>query len=218
MAFAACSTRRRARSRPTASTSIQFDEPAFNVYMDEVDGLGHRGAAPRHRGAQLHHRRPHLLRLRHQGQHRLEGDARRRVAPVRGGLSRRWPRAASSRCRSSAATPRCRLSLLALLNGKDVQVGVIDVASDEIETPEQVAAVIARGDEARAPRSASSPAPIAAWRRCGATSRWPSSRRSARARSWRGKNSVELCRRPPSWRPATSWPGSSWSARSRRAL
>jgi 5-methyltetrahydropteroyltriglutamate--homocysteine methyltransferase len=30
-----------------------------------------------------------------------------------------------------------------LLDGKDVQVGVIDVASDNIETPEDVAAVIA---------------------------------------------------------------------------
>jgi 5-methyltetrahydropteroyltriglutamate--homocysteine methyltransferase len=29
-----------------------------------------------------------------------------------------------------------------LLDGKDVQVGVIDVASDKIETPEEVAAVI----------------------------------------------------------------------------
>ena len=34
------------------------------------------------------------------------------------------------------------MSLLKLLDGKDVQVGVIDVASDEVETPEQVAAVI----------------------------------------------------------------------------
>jgi 5-methyltetrahydropteroyltriglutamate--homocysteine methyltransferase len=30
-----------------------------------------------------------------------------------------------------------------LLDGKDVMIGVIDVATDEIETPEQVAAVIA---------------------------------------------------------------------------
>ena len=29
------------------------------------------------------------------------------------------------------------MSLLALLDGKDVQVGVIDVASDEVETPER---------------------------------------------------------------------------------
>ena len=46
---------------------IQFDEPAFNVYMDEVKG----------------YRGPHLLRLRHQGQHRLEADARQRVAAIR---------------------------------------------------------------------------------------------------------------------------------------
>jgi 5-methyltetrahydropteroyltriglutamate--homocysteine methyltransferase len=34
------------------------------------------------------------------------------------------------------------MSLLKLLDGKAVQVGVIDVASDDIETPEQVGAVI----------------------------------------------------------------------------
>ena len=34
------------------------------------------------------------------------------------------------------------LKLLALLDGKDVLVGVIDVATDEIETPEQVASAI----------------------------------------------------------------------------
>ena len=34
------------------------------------------------------------------------------------------------------------MELLTLLDGKDVQVGVIDVASDAVETPEDVAAVI----------------------------------------------------------------------------
>jgi 5-methyltetrahydropteroyltriglutamate--homocysteine methyltransferase len=34
------------------------------------------------------------------------------------------------------------LKLLSLLDGKDVLVGVIDVATDAIETPEQVAQVI----------------------------------------------------------------------------
>ena len=34
------------------------------------------------------------------------------------------------------------MSLLKLLDGKDVLVGVIDVASNEIETPEQVAATL----------------------------------------------------------------------------
>jgi 5-methyltetrahydropteroyltriglutamate--homocysteine methyltransferase len=39
------------------------------------------------------------------------------------------------------------LHLLGLLKGKDVLVGVIDVATDTVETPEQVAAVIAEAME-----------------------------------------------------------------------
>ena len=34
------------------------------------------------------------------------------------------------------------MQLLSLLDGKDVLVGAIDVATDEIETPEDVAAII----------------------------------------------------------------------------
>ena len=37
---------------------------------------------------------------------------------------------------------RVPAELMALLEGKDVMVGVIDVASDHIETPEEVASVI----------------------------------------------------------------------------
>jgi 5-methyltetrahydropteroyltriglutamate--homocysteine methyltransferase len=44
----------------------------------------------------------------------------------------------SVECRNS----KVPLSLLSLLKGKDVQVGVIDVATDEVETPEDVAATI----------------------------------------------------------------------------
>ena len=39
------------------------------------------------------------------------------------------------------------MELLKLLEGKDVQVGAIDVASDAVETPEQVAATL--GEAAR---------------------------------------------------------------------
>src|SRR5258705_11718732 len=44
----------------------------------------------------------------------------------------------SLECRNS----KVPMNLLKLLDGKEVQVGVIDVASDEIETPEQVSDVI----------------------------------------------------------------------------
>jgi 5-methyltetrahydropteroyltriglutamate--homocysteine methyltransferase len=39
------------------------------------------------------------------------------------------------------------MSVLALLEGKDVLIGAIDVANDAIETPEEVAAVIAAAAE-----------------------------------------------------------------------
>ena len=65
---------------------IQFDEPAFNVYMSDVKTVGHHGAGARRQRPQVHDLRAHLLRLRHQGQPRLEGNPRRRVAPVRGDL------------------------------------------------------------------------------------------------------------------------------------
>src|SRR5262249_39392356 len=45
-------------------------------------------------------------------------------------------------------------------------------------------------------RAGSSPAAIAAWRRCAATWRSPSSRPWARARRWRAKNSAEPASRP----------------------
>ena len=62
---------------------VQFDEPAFNVYMDEVDTWGIAALERAARGPDLHDGRAHLLRLRHPGQHRLEEDAGRRVAAVR---------------------------------------------------------------------------------------------------------------------------------------
>ena len=197
-----CSTRRRARCEADGVDVIQFDEPAFNVYMDEVADWGIEALHRAIDGLDLHDRRAHLLRLRHQGQHRLEGDARRRVAAVRGDLSRRWRRAASTRSRSSAATRSVPLSLLALLEGKDVLVGVIDVASDDDRDAGGGRRDDRRGDEVRAEGAASSPAPIAAWRRCGATSPTPSCRALGDGRR-AGARDVRLTpvSGPPQYRP-----------------
>ena len=86
--------------------------PVRRAGLQRVHGrgarLGHRGAASRHRRAQMHDRRAHLLRLRHQGQYRLEEFARRRVEAIREDFSRRWPRAASTRSRSNASIRACR--------------------------------------------------------------------------------------------------------------
>ena len=120
---------------------IQFDEPAFNVYMDEVSRLGHQGVGARRRRPDLHHRRPHLLRLRHQGQYRLEADAGRRVAAVRGyfpGDRQKPDPAGRDRVPQFARAARSA----GALPGKVVQAGVIDVASDTVETAEDVVKVI----------------------------------------------------------------------------
>ena len=76
---------------------IQFDEPAFNVYMDEVADWGVAALERAAQGLTLHDRRAHLLRLRHPGQHRLEEDAGRRVAPVRADPAGAGARARSTR-------------------------------------------------------------------------------------------------------------------------
>ena len=83
-----------------------------------------------------------------------------------------------------------------LLDGKDVQVGVIDVASDEIETPEEVAAVIGEAAKyvAKERIIAGTNCGMAPMRRDIALGKLDSTRQG-RA-SWRGRISVEL-RRPP---------------------
>ena len=49
--------------------------------------------------------------------------------------------------RSECANSHVPLHLIKLLAGKDVLVGVIDVASDRVETPEEVADTIGRALE-----------------------------------------------------------------------
>jgi 5-methyltetrahydropteroyltriglutamate--homocysteine methyltransferase len=121
---------------------IQFDEPAFNVYMREVADWG---IAALHRAIEgvacvtaVHICYGYGIKANLDWKATLGGEWRQ--------YEENFPALAQSRidqvsveCRNSHVP----MSLLKLLDGKDVQVGVIDVASDEVETPEQVAAVIA---------------------------------------------------------------------------
>ena len=100
--------------------------------MNEAADWGVRALRARaRRGLTCTTARAHLLRLRHQGQHRLEG---RRWASEWRQYEQVFPAlaasSASTRSASSASTRTCRPNLMALLDGKDVMVGVIDVASD----------------------------------------------------------------------------------------
>ncbi len=66
---------------------IQFDEPAFNVYMDAAADWGIDALHRAIEGVACHQRGAYLLRLWHPRQYRVEGDARRRVAAIRKVLS-----------------------------------------------------------------------------------------------------------------------------------
>jgi 5-methyltetrahydropteroyltriglutamate--homocysteine methyltransferase len=121
---------------------IQFDEPAFNVYMDEVKDWGI---------AALHRAIDGLACTT--AVHICYGYGIKANVDWKATLGREWrqyeaifPALAASRidqvsveCRNS----KVPLELLSLLAGKDVLVGVIDVATDAVETPEQVADTIA---------------------------------------------------------------------------
>src|SRR4051795_2569142 len=120
---------------------IQFDEPAFNVYMDEVAAWGiealHRAIEGVTATTAVHICYGYGTKANTDWKATLGGEWRH--------YETTFPALAKSRigqvsleCRNS----RVPMNLLKLLDGKDVQVGVIDVASDEVETPEQVAAVI----------------------------------------------------------------------------
>src|SRR5262245_13383698 len=120
---------------------IQFDEPAFNVYMDEVrdweiaaldravEGLTGRTAGHICYGYGI---KPNV-----EWKKTLGGEWRQ--------YEQTFPHLARSRIGGvsiESANSRVPIALVGLLGTKDVLVGAIDVATTEVETPAQVAAVI----------------------------------------------------------------------------
>ncbi|MEJ0076184.1 MAG: methionine synthase [Alphaproteobacteria bacterium] len=120
---------------------IQFDEPAFNVYMDEAAGWGiealHRAIEGVSATTAVHICYGYGIKANTDWKATL-GSEWRQYETVFPALAKSRIGQVSLECRNS----KVPMSLMKLLDGKDVLVGVIDVASDEIETPEDVAAVI----------------------------------------------------------------------------
>jgi 5-methyltetrahydropteroyltriglutamate--homocysteine methyltransferase len=120
---------------------IQFDEPAFNVYMDDVKDWGiealHRAIDGLTCETAVHICYGYGIQANIDWKSTLGGEWRQyeMIFPA---LAQSAIGQISVECRNS----KVPVSLLSLLAGKDVLIGVIDVATDEIETPEQVAAVI----------------------------------------------------------------------------
>jgi 5-methyltetrahydropteroyltriglutamate--homocysteine methyltransferase len=120
---------------------IQFDEPAFNVYMKEVATWGvdalHRAIDGLKCRTAVHICYGYGIKANVDWKATLGGEWRQ--------YEETFPVLAASRLTEVSLEcihSKVPIELLALLKGKDVQIGVIDVANDAVETPEQVAATI----------------------------------------------------------------------------
>jgi 5-methyltetrahydropteroyltriglutamate--homocysteine methyltransferase len=121
---------------------VQFDEPAFNVYPQEVKDWG---IAALHRAIEglccttaVHICYGYGIKANIDWKATL-GSEWRQYEAIFPALRESRIDQVSLECRGS----RVPMRLLELLDGKDVLVGAIDVATEAVETPEEVAAVIA---------------------------------------------------------------------------
>ncbi len=142
MAFAALLNQEARGLEADGVDVIQFDEPAFNVYMDAVTEWG---VAALERAAEG-------LRCK-TAVHICYGYGIQANIDWKGTLGSQWRQyeatfPALARSRIDQVSLECSnsqvpMALMRLLAGKDVLVGVIDVATDLLETPGQVADTIA---------------------------------------------------------------------------
>jgi 5-methyltetrahydropteroyltriglutamate--homocysteine methyltransferase len=122
---------------------VQFDEPAFNVYMDDVKRWGiealHRAIAGLKCTTVVHICYGYGIQANLDWKRTLGGEWRQyeEIFPA---LAKSRIDQVSLECIHS----KVPLELLKLLKGKDVLVGVIDVASDRVETPQEVSEVIGK--------------------------------------------------------------------------
>jgi 5-methyltetrahydropteroyltriglutamate--homocysteine methyltransferase len=122
---------------------IQFDEPAFNVYAEAVTEWG---IAALHRAIEGLACKTAV--------HICYGYGIRANIDWKASLGAEWrqyeaifPALAESRIDQvsvECAAAKVPIELIGLLGGKDVLLGAIDVASEHVETPEEVAATIER--------------------------------------------------------------------------
>ncbi len=120
---------------------IQFDEPAFNVFMDEVTGWGVEALERAIDGLKcttaVHICYGYGIKANIDWKNSLGAEWRQyeKIFPA---LAKSRIGQVSIECIHSHVP----LQLLSLLEGKDVLAGVIDVATDTVETPEEIAGVI----------------------------------------------------------------------------
>jgi 5-methyltetrahydropteroyltriglutamate--homocysteine methyltransferase len=141
MAFAALLNEEARALQADGVDVIQFDEPAFNVYMDAVREWG---VAALERAAEGLTCKTAV--------HICYGYGIQANIDWKGTLGTEWRQyeatfPALAKSRIDQVSLECRnshvpMALMRLLAGKDLLVGVIDVATDRVETPEEVADTI----------------------------------------------------------------------------
>jgi 5-methyltetrahydropteroyltriglutamate--homocysteine methyltransferase len=120
---------------------IQFDEPAFNVFMDEVSDWGIKALERAAEGltctTAVHICYGYGIKANTDWKQTL-GAEWRQYEDIFPAVAKSPIQQVAIECRNS----KVPLDLLALLPGKVIQAGVIDVASDTVETAEDVVKVI----------------------------------------------------------------------------
>ena len=120
---------------------VQFDEPAFNVFMDEVPVWGIKALERAAQGLKcataVHICYGYGIKANVDWKGTL-GDEWRQYEEIFPAIAKSSIQQVAIECRNS----KVPLDLLALLKGKKIQAGVIDVASDTVETAEDVCKVI----------------------------------------------------------------------------
>jgi 5-methyltetrahydropteroyltriglutamate--homocysteine methyltransferase len=120
---------------------IQFDEPAFNVYMDEVRDWGikalERAAEGLTCATAVHICYGYGIKANTDWKQTL-GSEWRQYEDTFQVIAKSTIQQVAIECRNSHVP----MELMALLKGKVLQAGVIDVASDEVESADDVAKVI----------------------------------------------------------------------------
>src|SRR5690606_5475105 len=115
---------------------IQFDEPAFNVYMKEVSDWGITALNRATQGLKcktaVHICYGYGIKANIDWKGTL-GSEWRQYEETFPAIAKSAIQQVSIECKNS----RVPLRLLQLLDGKDILVGAIDVASDHVETPEE---------------------------------------------------------------------------------
>jgi 5-methyltetrahydropteroyltriglutamate--homocysteine methyltransferase len=141
MAFAALLNEEARGLQADGIDTVQFDEPAFNVYMDEVKDWGiealHRASEGLTCTTAVHICYGYGIKANIHWKAGLGGEWRQ--------YEETFPALAASRIKQvsiECKNSHVPIDLIGLLKGKDILLGVIDVANDTIETPDDVVATI----------------------------------------------------------------------------